>query len=33
MTETTEVLPISNHAEADTKLLFQAGMKNEVAHT
>ena len=33
MTETTEYLPISNHAEADTKLLFHAGMSNEVAHT
>ena len=33
MTVTTEVLPISNHAEADAKLLFQVGMSNEVAHT
>ena len=29
--ETVEVLPISNHEEADTRLNFHAGMSNEAA--
>ena len=29
--ETIEVLPISNHEEADTKLIFHSRMNNEAA--